>query len=173
MTERQLGIGLGMLTGLLVGLLVVVLLFRMRVLDCTFDERQERARGKAFKYGFFTLLISIFLYGCSELVLGRWCDALAGGSICVGLGMTVFAVVCIWKDAYLSLRERPGRVVPMMLMIGLGNLAISVTRILDGGLLENGILTFRAANLILGVMVLVILAAYLVSALVRGRGEGE
>lgn len=137
------------------------------------DERQERARGVAFKYGFFTLLISVFLYGCSELVLGRWCDAMAGGSICVGLGMTVFAVVCIWKDAYLSLRERPRRVIPLMLFIGLGNLAISILRAHEGGLLEDGILTFRASNLILGVMVLVILGAYLVTACFRSREEGE
>lgn len=171
--DRQLGIAVGMLTGLIAGLLLVALLFHKRVLDCTFDERQERARGVAFKYGFFTLLISIFAYGCSEMILGRWCDAVAGGSLCIGLGMTVFAVVCIWKDAYLSLRERPRQIIPMFLFIGLGNLCISIPRARHGGLLEDGILTFRAANLILGTMVLVVLAVYLVTALIRRREESE
>ena len=52
--EERMGIAVGLTVGLAIGLLFVALLFRKKVLDCTFDERQERARGVAFKYGFFT-----------------------------------------------------------------------------------------------------------------------
>ena len=53
-------------------------LFKKKVLDMHFDERQERARGKAFQYGFFTLLIAAYAYGISDVLLGRWCDVLTG-----------------------------------------------------------------------------------------------
>ena len=38
--EERMGIAVGLTVGLAVGLLFVALLFRKKVLDCTFDERQ-------------------------------------------------------------------------------------------------------------------------------------
>ena len=74
--EHSLGYNFGLLAGVLVGALVGVgilaLLFKLKVMDLTFDERQERARGQAYKYGFWTLLTCLLLYGFSDMVLGRW-----------------------------------------------------------------------------------------------------
>ena len=59
------GYNLGMLAAVLVGVLVgvgiIALLFKLKVMDLTFDERQERARGQAYKYGFWTLLTCLLL----------------------------------------------------------------------------------------------------------------
>ena len=70
----SLGYNFGLLTGVLVGALVglgmIALLFRLKVMDLTFDERQERARGQAYKYGFWTLITCLLLYGFSDMVLG-------------------------------------------------------------------------------------------------------
>ena len=54
--EYSMGHLLGALVGALLGLGLVALLFKLKVMDLTFDERQERARGQAYKYGFWTLL---------------------------------------------------------------------------------------------------------------------
>ena len=170
---EQMGIAVGLTTGLVFGLVVVVLLFRKKVLDCTFDERQERARGVAFRYGFFTLMVCVFLYGASELALGRWCDAMAGGSLCIAVSITVFAVTCILKDAYLSLKERPRRIITLFLCLSLFNLGLGAVQALRGGLLEDGVLSFRVVNLVCGVMTLVILAVYLVNFLLERREEAE
>ena len=62
MNHYHRGILLGISVGLLAGLLLVALLFKKKILDCHFDERQELARGKAFQYGFFSLLISTYAY---------------------------------------------------------------------------------------------------------------
>ncbi len=59
------GLLFGLLTGILVGIAVLVLLFKKRVLNMEFDERQERARGKAALYGFITLLVVLYIYGIS------------------------------------------------------------------------------------------------------------
>ena len=42
---------LGLSVGIIAGLFVVALLFKKKVLDMHFDERQELARGTAFQYG--------------------------------------------------------------------------------------------------------------------------
>ena len=167
--EERMGIAVGLMVGLVAGLLVVAMLFRKKVLDCTFDERQERARGIAFKYGFFTLMGSVFIYGVSELVVGRWCDALAGGCLCIAAGIMVFAVTCILEEAYLSLRERPRRIMTLFVLLALVNLGLGAVQAAGGKLVENGILTFRAVNLVVGAMTLVILMVYIVNILLSGR----
>lgn len=165
------GLAAGLLLGLLAGGLILRLLFKRRVLDCTFDERQELARGVAYKYGFITLLVSIFAYGMLELVVGRWCDALAGAALCFAPGLCVFAVTCIRRDAYLSLRESPRKVMVLFALIALFNLVLGGISLASGELVVDGLLTFRAANPILGLAILVILAVYLGNRLLGAREE--
>ena len=171
--DYRMGVVVGLASGLLVGLLVVVLLRRRKVLDFTFDERQERARGVAFKYAFFTLLVSVFLYGVSEMAVGRWCDAMAGGCLCIAVSITVFAVICILKDAYLGLKERPRQIMTLFALIALVNLGLGAVQASRAGLLEDGVLSFRVVNPVMGVMMLVVLAVYIVNFLLRDREMGK
>ena len=172
-SEERIGIAVAMTVGLAAGLLVVALLFRKKVLDCTFDERQERARGVAFKYGFFTLMISIYAYGASELAVGRWCDAMTGSCLCVAAGLLVFAVTCILKDAYLSLRERPRRIMTLFVLLTVFNLGVGTEQAVKGMLVEDGVLTFRVTNMVAGALTLVILLIYILNFLLGNRGEEE
>lgn len=171
--EYRLGVALGLAAGIGAGVLFIVLLFKKRILSCTFDERQERARGVAFKYGFFALMFAIILYGMLDMVLGRWCDAMAGASLCLCVGITVFAVTCILKDAYLSLRENPRYIMTLFVVMSAVNIAFGAVHILDGDMVENGILTFRCTNLVVGLMTTVVLVVYLVNFLLRSREEAE
>ena len=165
--EHSLGYIVGIVVGILVGVGIVALLFKLKVMDLTFDERQERARGQAYKYGFWTLLTCLLLYGFSDMVLGRWCDVLTGVMLCVAASLMVFASVCIVKDAYLSLKEKPRTVMTMLTVVSILN------RVLGGLVMENGILTFAAVNGICGIMVLVILVIYMVNYLLGRREAGE
>jgi len=164
---------LGVIVGLAVGGVFVALLFKKRVLDCTFDERQERARGQAFKYGFFTLAVAVVVYGAAEQFIGRWCEPLAGAMLCVCAGVGVFAAICILKDAYISLKEKPRKVMTLFAVLSVVNLGFGGVVWADGSLVENGVLTFRAVNPIVGLLTLVILVVYLVNYVLRNRGEAE
>ena len=164
---------LGALAGLAVAVMLAAVLFRMRVLDLTFDERQQRARGVAYKYGFITMMACLALYGGSELLLGRWCDALAGAVLCMCLGGGVFASTCIVKGAYLSLREKPRQILAILITAAAVNLLCGATRLMEGGLVEDGVLTYRSLNLLLGLLCLVILAVYLIHGAGRDREEAE
>ena len=165
------GVFFGLMVGLLAGIAFIMFLFKKKVLDMHFDERQERARGKAFQYGFFTLLIAAYAYGVSDVLLGRWCDVLTGVTLCIALALCVFAVTCILKDAYLSLREKPRTVMTMFALISAMNLGFGVMYALSGGLVEDGVLTFRAVNPAIGFVTLVILIVYIVNHLLRSREE--
>jgi len=171
--DYKSGAAVGIALGLLVGLGFVAYLFHKKILDMQFDERQERARGKAYQYGFFTLLACLFVYGASDLALKRWCDTLTGVTICAAAGLGVFAVTCILKDAYLSLREKPRQVMVLFALIAAVNLGFGLMYYISGELVEDGVLTFRAVNPILGFEVLVILIVYIVNHLLRNREETE
>lgn len=165
----QYGLVLGMAVGALAGVVIVALLFKKKVLNCTFDERQERVRGQAFKRAFFTLVIILFVYGCAETAFGRWCDTLTGMTLCVAVSLVVFAVNCIVKDAYMSLMEKPRQVMTLFALLTVFNLGLGVLYGLHGELVEDGVLTFRATNPIVGVMTLVVLVVYIVNFLLRGK----
>ena len=167
------GILAAVLVGALVGLGIIALLFRLKIMDLTFDERQERARGQAYKYGFWTMITCLLLYGFSDMVLGRWCDVIAGVMLCVAAAMVMFASVCIVKDAYLSLKEKPRKVMTLLTVISALNLAIGVINWQSGQVVKDGVLTYSAVNGICGVMILTILVVYVVNYLLAKREAGE
>lgn len=171
MALHHAGVFFGLMAGLLAGAAFIMFLFKKKILDMHFDERQERARGKAFQYGFFTLLIAAYAYGVSDVLLGRWCDVLTGVTLCIALALCVFAVTCILKDAYLSLREKPRTVMTMFALLSTINLGFGGMYALSGDLVEDGVLTFRAVNPIIGAAILVILIVYIVNYLLRPRDE--
>ena len=164
---------LGALVGLAVAGVLVAVLFRTRVLDLTFDERQQRARGTAYKYAFIATLVTAALYGGSELLLGRWCDAMTGAALCFCAGGGVFASTCIVKGAYVSLREKPRQILITMIAAAGTNFLCGMGNLVRGGLVEEGVLTFRVTNLLLAVLCLVILAVYLIHGAGRDGEEEE
>lgn len=152
---------LGALVGLAMAGVLAAVLFRAKVLDMTFDERQERARGVAYKWGFLTMAVCLALYGVSDLLLGQWCDALAGAVLCFCVAGTVFASVCIRKGAYMGLRESRRTVLPFLIWAAALNLLVGIQQVAEGGVVVQGILTYRATNLLLGLTCLAILLVYL------------
>ena len=155
------------------GVGIVALLFKLKVMDLTFDERQERARGQAYKYGFWTLVVCLLLYGFSDMVLGRWCDVITGVMLCLSGALVVFASVCIVKDAYLSLKEKPRKIMTLLAVVSVLNLAIGAMNLKNGRVVESGVLTYGAVNGICGVITLTILVVYVVNYLLAKREEAE
>lgn len=171
--NQTMWVFLGAIVGLAVGGAILSLLFKKKVLDFTFDERQERARGQAFKYGFITLAVAVVVYGGAEQFFGRWCEPLAGAMLCVCVGVGAFAIICILKDAYLSLKEKPRQVMTLFVVLSVVNLGFGGVAWADGTLVEDGVLTFRAVNPIVGLLTLVILIVYLVNNALRNKEEAE
>lgn len=108
---------LGIVSGLL--LTGIVMTIKKKTYGkCEFDERQELARGKAYKCGFFALIFFSLLYSClSDFTNFQIGSQTASTFIILCVGVGFFAVHSIWHDAYFSLREQPRRYV--LLFFGL------------------------------------------------------
>lgn len=132
-------------------------------------------RGRGFKYSYFTLLLYMTLYALltlSEVALPV--DNYMIMVIGLVLSVTVQVIYCTWNEAYISLNENPKKLMAAFMALGLFNLAIGVLNLLQGNLIENGILTFHAANLVVGIMCfLLCLIVVLKRKLANGAEEEE
>lgn len=125
-----------------------------------FDERQEQARGTAYKYGFFTLAVSIWLFSQFAKVF-PWIGAEAGGFLYLSFGGAAFSVTAIWKDAYLKLHERPERTMAALALGGISCLCLSAFYVRKEGVLVDGTLSLWVVVAVISVQLLLILAVFL------------
>lgn len=167
----------GIVTGIVVAVLLVVLmavLFRKQggagFGRAKYDERQLLARGKAYRAGFFTVLIYELLYAFGDLMELRWTVPFTGVMIGLFLGIAVFGVVAICQDAYLSLNEKPRGWYPLWGIIILANGACVASQAVHQELIQDGMLTTNWLNALCCGLFVVILVAQLLHS-VRSRRE--
>ena len=137
-----------------------------------YDERQILARGRAFMWGFFSLMICLMVYGLTDMLIEPWCDTLTGCIICICVSLIVFAVICIRQDAFAGIGQKRKRNLTVLLVLTAANLLFGVSHIIDGDLLRNGVLSFRSVSLIVGATTGLVLLVYWFHGL-RDRGETE
>lgn len=164
--EWVLGLVMGVLAGVAVVAAAAFILRRKTgqkggVCPGGYDERQQLARGKAFRSAYFTLLgaLGVWMVLDAGEVTALF-EGVGGIFICVCLSAGVFAVRCIMSDAYLSLREKPGFIAGLFLTVFLLNLAVTVANGVRGAaFLTDGRLSAYAMNGVVALLFAVILAA--------------
>lgn len=133
------------LTG--VGYLVLILVIAVFVWACvrknrdSYDERQRLARGTAVRAGFFAVMAYEMCYAVTLGLEFYWCDAVTGVIIGPWLGISVFLVAAIWKDAYVGLYERAGVLRGALIFVLLVNGADLAMTVRDSALIRDGMLT--------------------------------
>lgn len=164
---------LGVICGVALGLvLVAVLVWLIRKLGGkidlerkkdAYDERQMLARGVAYKYAFFTLMIGMMNISLLGEVAGiKLFMSMAGVWLMVCISLAVFATICIVKDAYMSLYENVKGVVIMFSAVAILNLVIGIGNLIYGmPILENGVLSVHYMNLIVGLLFVYILPVFI------------
>lgn len=177
------------LLGLLCGLIFSVLFFvflkwvagklggriELKCREHAYDERQLLARGKAYQAAFFTLvaflLMASLLEDAFELPLFM---SFCGMWIGVCLSLAVFAVICIWKDAYMSLYENVRGVILLLSAVGIMNIGVGMRVILERRpLLENGKISLDYMNLVVGALFCVILVVFCARVLYNKKESEE
>lgn len=161
---KSLSYVLGVIAGILLvflvyGILRVVTKRRGKCANAQFDERQVVARGRAYRYAFFTVLFYLLGWGLFELAADiRLWDTYTGCFLGVFLSVTVFAVVAILNDAYFAVNEKPATYLGIFALVTVLNLGIGVWNLATGGepIVEHGILTYHSVNLLVGGMFLII-----------------
>lgn len=127
-----------------------------------YDERQLMARGEAYKYAFFTMLLSVIIASVLDEVLGfSLLMSFAGMGFIICLSIAVFATICIVKDAYMSLYENVKGIVITFAIIGISNVGIGIVNLGGTALIENGALAKECYNIIVGVMFIYLLLVFI------------
>lgn len=148
---------LGIGTGVVVGLLLVAIILRLTKTDgsmrCKYDERQMLARGKAFKYAFFTLVLcdAAYAFGFAIEPMVLVMDVSAYMIAAILFSALIYVSYCIWNDAYFSLNENRGRMTIIFGILGLLNLVLGIRSLMDGRGIEDGKLNVNACNLFVGI----------------------
>lgn len=142
--------------GALAGILAVAIygaIKKRRESAPRYDERQAQARANAAKLALEVLAALMLLNGfVREAWQFAWAGPFLETVVLLLIAGTVYVLRCVWTDAYFALREKPktwGRIFVAMLVV---NAALGIMVILDGELVEDGLLTFPAANLLIAVM---------------------
>lgn len=139
-----------------------------------YDERQLLARGKAYKAAYFTLIFYMLIIAALKEtgipIFMSFCGLWLG----VCLSVAVFAVICILKDAYMSLYENVKGVILMFSAVALLNLIIGIESISEQRpLLEKGVLSTDWLNLIVGILFMVIVIVFCGKVLYNKKQEDE
>ena len=147
---------LGFMAAMAVAGLVVGKLAGKKLGKAEFDERQQLARGKAYKAGFYTLLVGLLaVYLIPIFTEWQPKDTALLPFLVICVGVTVFACVAVANDAYLGIRQNPRA---MLLVLGIVGFA-------DGLAVENSM------NFIIAAMGLIILAALAIRLRMAARDE--
>lgn len=133
-----------------------------------YDERQKIAQGKCYRDAFWAMVIYLFLWYLLvytfELPLPSTQYLLLGSFF---FGILVYAVSCIFRDAYIGLQDRPKAWCISTAVILVINLLCALMNYREG---NND--SFYL-NLICTVMLAIVLGAFGLHALLRSQNEGD
>ncbi len=172
------GASLGWIIGILVGIVLAVILLKAinknGKAKTEYDERQQIERGKAYKFGFYIMMIA-----CVLMLTLQVCEV----DLSI-LGMTtwflpIFAGIIaqisysIFHDAYEGLNTNMSRFFVVMAVIAVFNIVIAVISFVRIGVMEDGIMRPQFLNLLCGILFLIIALELLVKKMMNDREERD
>lgn len=140
-----------------------------------YDERQSLARGQAYKVGFFTLIIYVMIAAVLDEIFDiHILMSFSGMWIGVCLSIAIFAIICILKDAYMSLQENARGIIIVFGCVGIMNICCGLMPYLLHGekiietaqavrnekIYEYAKLSLRSVNLTAGILFLILIAVF-------------
>ncbi len=168
--------GIAVIIGTVLGVILLVILLVLAQKDNSlkqnYDERQELLRGKGAKYSVYTMFlldIVLFLLEAAGVSLPMSPGMASFFNVLVVGG--VYAVYCIWKDAYFALNQKAGVFIGVFLVAGIINLFMGIKAFSDGVAIQNNQLTIRSMNLFCAIMVLVVCGALILRKVCKDREE--
>lgn len=159
----NLAYALGLIVGLILAAVILTVMSKTRnkagKLRMEFDERQKADRNASFAAGFAVLVVlDVLMAALRQTGVQLPFDHLVEAVICCLVAATVSVILCIHREAWLSLREKPKTVVWMLLVALVCNALMAWINWNE--MWTDGVLNFRSTNLFVTVFMLVILLAF-------------
>lgn len=153
----EIGKIVGLLAGFALGILIYALL-NLYMNDKNkqnmrkYDERQELERGRAYKTAFYVMLIYFITFGIFDSCGYKLpMDLLSIVLIGIVISTIILGIYLVSHDAYFSLRENPKRVFLSIIFIGILNILLGILQFTSGDVIVDGVLTYRCANIVVGI----------------------
>ena len=158
------------------GIIMALLILRM----ChegkpEYDERQKLVNGKAYEYGFYTMLVLGVTYSFA------WFCGLADEFITPGAAVElILLVVCavvgiynVFNDGYLAVNAYEGRVIAALTGIFFLNVLAVVLAVKGGTLITDGKAGYSFSNVFCGVFILALIIAICIKKARRNREDDD
>ena len=126
-----------------------------------FDERQELLRGKAFRHAFLTVVgySAAYIFMLILFENKQFMEDGVSTMIACFLGITVFSVECIWRDAFFTAGNRPRGYIILIAFVALLQGVVGLDKLREGQMVRNGLLTMDSIQLVCAITFLVELIA--------------
>ena len=166
----MVGYAIGLSFTAVVGLIAF---FANRRKGCNkYDEMQERARGIAYKYAFWAVMIVEVIFGIfsvDDSIIPM--SSMMRQFVVMMVGALVHVVYSVWHDAYVGMNTNVKRYAIICGLLSIVNLLSAVRGIMNGTMLVDGKLEFPFVNLIVGLMFVVVGVEMLIKKRLDGREE--
>ena len=137
-----------------------------------YDEMQERARGIAYKYAFWAVIITEVIFGI--LSIDENLIPLSGMTrqfFVILVGVLVHVIYSVWHDAYIGLNTNVKRYTIICGLLAIVNLLSAARGIMNGNMFVDGKLDFPFVNLMVGVMFVVVSVEMFIKNRIESREE--
>ncbi|MBR5377076.1 MAG: hypothetical protein IK139_07315 [Lachnospiraceae bacterium] len=153
--------GTGYAIGIVVGIVLTLFLIRIWNKDgkmkTRYDEMQEKTRGKAYMYGFWTIMsVEAVLVVIISSDIRMPFDQISLHIIPILIGITVQASYSIWNGAYMGMNTNIKRFAIISTAVALVNILCAAGAFAGGGMMKDGVFEFPIINLFIGVMFVII-----------------
>lgn len=171
---------LGFITGILIVFVVSVIVSAIvkkkngSSKSVEYDERQILARGTAYSTAFFASMIYMILCAMLDILEIKWAELNVQMLFGLFISITVFASICILKDAYFTASSKKLPLIVMFLLATALNLFALIMNIVDGeSMLTNGILNSNTINAGVAVMFIIILIVTIIKNIMDKKAVEE
>jgi len=160
----------GFFFGISIILLAVILYKKVGKRDANaYDERQKQGQFVAYRASFWTLFAAVFISGLAEELYGPWATPMVAAFASCIVSITVYACVCIAKDAYTPLNKNPLHYSLLFLAIALLNLAIGLINLYNANLPYGSVFSSGIINLMCSGALIIIDIVYTADTLIKRR----
>ncbi len=162
---------LGIVFGVVIGIIALIASrLRKKSTRCEhYDERQMIVRGNGYRISFLSLAIMNLVYTCFFYGLTKDIVAPQAVIICITfVGLLIYILYCIFKDAYIAVGEKPQASILILLLVIIAN-GSAATSHTYRGISEDGFVSGFFLNVIIVCFFSIVLVALGIKAFINKK----
>lgn len=170
---------IGALCGIIIGVLICIIFFKSGgntdgKLRTQYDERQKTVRGKSYRLGFYTYMISAAIMSCisiSDVSIPAE-DAVIWFTW-LFVGMIPMCVHSIWNGAYWGLNNNKTKYIILFAAATVINALTSIVSFMNGRMIVDGKLSTPFINFLCAILFLIVGGTVIIKKIYDDKLESE